>query len=54
MGGIHAPLASLALEEAGQMLGISHRTAKRHWAYARAWLRVEIAGSATGQPLGNM
>jgi RNA polymerase sigma factor (TIGR02999 family) len=30
--------AGLALEEAGQVLGISYRTAKRHWAYARAWL----------------
>jgi RNA polymerase sigma factor (TIGR02999 family) len=30
--------AGLTLEEAGQILGISERTAKRHWAYARAWL----------------
>jgi RNA polymerase sigma factor (TIGR02999 family) len=30
--------AGLSLEEAGRVLGISHRTAKRHWAYARAWL----------------
>ena len=30
--------AGLTLEEAGQVLGVSHRTAKRHWAYARAWL----------------
>jgi RNA polymerase sigma factor (TIGR02999 family) len=34
--------AGLALEEAGQVLGISHRTAKRHWAYARAWLYAAI------------
>ena len=30
--------AGLSLEEAGRALGVSHRTAKRHWAYARAWL----------------
>jgi DNA-directed RNA polymerase specialized sigma24 family protein len=30
--------AGLTLEEAGKILGIPYRTAKRHWAYARAWL----------------
>jgi len=30
--------AGLTLEEAGQILGFTERTAKRHWAYARAWL----------------
>ena len=34
--------AGLSLEEAGQILSISHRTAKRHWAYARAWLFAAI------------
>ena len=34
--------AGLTLEEAGLALGISHRTAKRHWAYARAWLYAAI------------
>jgi RNA polymerase sigma factor (TIGR02999 family) len=34
--------AGLNLEEVGQILGISHRTAKRHWAYARAWLYAAI------------
>ena len=34
--------AGLSLEEAGRSLGISHRTAKRHWAYARAWLYAAI------------
>src|SRR5262249_58616723 len=34
--------AGLSLEEAGRALGISHRTAKRHWAYARAWLYAAI------------
>ena len=32
----------LTLEEAAEMLGISHTMAKRHWAYARAWLLREI------------
>jgi RNA polymerase sigma factor (TIGR02999 family) len=40
--------AGLSLEEAGKVLGISHRTAKRHWAYARAWLYAAICdGPAT-------
>jgi RNA polymerase sigma factor (TIGR02999 family) len=30
--------AGLTLEEAGQVLGFTGRTAKRHWAFARAWL----------------
>ena len=34
--------AGMSLEEAGRILGISHRTAKRHWAYARAWLYAAI------------
>jgi RNA polymerase sigma factor (TIGR02999 family) len=34
--------AGLGLEKAGKMLGISYRTAKRHWAYARAWLYAAI------------
>jgi RNA polymerase sigma factor (TIGR02999 family) len=34
--------AGMGLEEAGQVLGISHRTAKRYWAYARAWLYAAI------------
>ena len=30
--------AGLTLAEAGQALGFTERTAKRHWAFARAWL----------------
>ena len=30
--------AGLTLDEAGQVLGLTERTAKRHWAFARAWL----------------
>lgn len=32
----------LTLEEAGKVLGVTDRTAKRYWAYARAWLFDEI------------
>ena len=34
--------AGMSLEDAGRVLGVSHRTAKRHWAYARAWLYAAI------------
>lgn len=36
----------LTLEEAAEVLGISAPTAKRDWAYARAWLFREIKGKA--------
>lgn len=32
----------LTLEEAAETLGISYRSAKRDWAYARAWLFTEV------------
>jgi RNA polymerase sigma factor (TIGR02999 family) len=32
----------LTLEEAAKVLGLSEATAKRHWAYARAWLFREL------------
>jgi len=32
----------LSLEEAARVLGVSTPTAKRHWAYAKAWLFQEI------------
>jgi RNA polymerase sigma factor (TIGR02999 family) len=34
--------AGVTFEEAAETLGISLATAKRHWAYARAWLYEEI------------
>ena len=34
--------AGLSHEEAGQALGISAVTVKRHWRYARAWLHREL------------
>jgi RNA polymerase sigma factor (TIGR02999 family) len=33
----------ITIEEAAEALGISSGTAKRHWAYARAWLAQEIS-----------
>ena len=33
----------MTIEEAAEVLGISAPTAKRHWAYARAWLAQEIS-----------
>jgi RNA polymerase sigma factor (TIGR02999 family) len=35
----------LTLPEAAAALGLSERTAGRHWAYARAWLRRAVEGS---------
>jgi RNA polymerase sigma factor (TIGR02999 family) len=35
----------MTIEEAAEALGISAPTAKRHWAYARAWLAEEIKSS---------
>ena len=32
----------LTLEEAAKVFGITERTAKRDWAYAKAWLFTEI------------
>ena len=37
--------AGLTFEETSEVLGIAVPTAKQWWAYARAWLRVEIASS---------
>ncbi len=37
--------AGLPVKDAADALGISERTAKRNWAYARAWLQREIDGT---------
>ena len=37
--------AGLTLHEAGDVLGIPHRTADRYWAYARTWLYRRMSGS---------
>ena len=34
--------AGLTGEQAAEVLGISHNTADRYWAYARSWLHLEI------------
>ncbi len=36
--------AGLSIEESATAIGISASTAKRHWAYARAWLFDAIRG----------
>lgn len=36
----------LSIEEAAQVLNVSRATAYRHWAYAKAWLRCELARPA--------
>jgi RNA polymerase sigma factor (TIGR02999 family) len=36
--------AGLSLAEAASALSLSERTAGRHWAYARAWLRRAVGG----------
>jgi RNA polymerase sigma factor (TIGR02999 family) len=43
----------MTIEEAAEVLGISPATAKRYWAYTRAWLYREITGesaSSSDQP----
>jgi RNA polymerase sigma factor (TIGR02999 family) len=37
--------AGLTLPETAAALGLSERTAGRHWAYARAWLRRAVEGT---------
>src|SRR5262249_5319028 len=39
----------MSFEEAAGVLGIAVPTAKEWWAYARAWLRVEIGGATPGE-----
>jgi RNA polymerase sigma factor (TIGR02999 family) len=42
--------AGLTTEQAGETLGLSPRTANRHWAYAKAWLYQQLSGD--GEPDG--
>ena len=44
--------AGLSHEEAAQVLGLSAVTAKRHWRYARAWLRREMQRGEDASPTG--
>jgi RNA polymerase sigma factor (TIGR02999 family) len=36
----------LTAAEAAEVLGLSHNTADKYWAYARAWLRLEVFGDS--------
>jgi RNA polymerase sigma factor (TIGR02999 family) len=40
----------MTIDEVAEVLGISARTVKRNWAYARAWLGRELAAYNDGQP----
>ena len=42
--------AGLSIEEAARVLGISVATAKRHWAFARAWLFRAVEGTDPTTP----
>ncbi len=39
--------AGLTIDQTAQVLGVSVRTANRHWAYARAWLYQQLNPSET-------
>jgi RNA polymerase sigma factor (TIGR02999 family) len=41
--------AGLTIEEAAEALGISSATAKRYWAYSRAWLYQQVAGEGRSE-----
>ena len=43
--------ADFSVEEAGKLLGMSRATAYRHWTYARAWLKTQMAND-DGTDLG--
>jgi RNA polymerase sigma factor (TIGR02999 family) len=45
--------AGMTIEEAAQALGISAATAKRYWAYSRAWLYEAITGGPAAPPKGS-
>jgi RNA polymerase sigma factor (TIGR02999 family) len=42
--------AGLSVDEAAQSMGVSSRTAKRYWAYSRAWLADALMQDATPIP----
>ena len=42
--------AGLSVEEAASVLGISTRTARRYWVYAKAWLLEELGHAAKSEP----
>ncbi len=42
--------AGLSAEQAGQILGLSPRTGRRLWSFARAWLRRDVERAADSGP----
>src|SRR5262249_49275364 len=44
--------SGLTTEEAAPLLGLSPRTARRLWVFARAWLRRDLGRSAEASPRG--
>jgi RNA polymerase sigma factor (TIGR02999 family) len=42
----------LTIEEAAEVLGVSAPTAKRDWAYSRAWMLRRIQEAGGGEPTG--
>jgi RNA polymerase sigma factor (TIGR02999 family) len=42
--------AGLTIEQAARVLDVSTSTADNDWAYARAWLRLEIDGTKAAEP----
>jgi RNA polymerase sigma factor (TIGR02999 family) len=43
----------LTIEQTAEALGISVRTANRHWSFARAWLFQHLGGPSGGRPLAD-
>lgn len=43
--------AGLSMDEAAELLRISRTTAKRYWAYARAWLLAEIGDAGPAEKM---
>lgn len=41
--------AGMSVEEAGEALGLSRSVAYRHWTFARAWLKLQLADSEEGE-----
>ncbi len=44
--------SGLTIEETARAMGISAPTVKRHWQYARAWLRSQVRGDAVAEDGG--
>lgn len=42
--------AGMEMEWIAQVLGMSDRTARRHWVYAKAWIARELLAAGSGEP----